>query len=180
MPRSAHLRAFWSALCLLLGCGVIICGYVATLPYSWICMIVFGLVLLLILGLVKTDWVRPFYDGWNSVTDYAAVAARRLLLAICFSVIFMVSLAGARFRRQGSSAASCWDSRPLEAGAENLSPFAQPSNHFQSMSRTAAYFYWARRSSNLWALVLLPFLWVLFLVTRDKDDTIPAHVYTLF
>jgi hypothetical protein len=179
MPRYAQLRAFWSALCILLGLGAIICGFVATLPFSWTCMIVFAIILLLATGLVRPDWIQPLYVGWNTLTDYVAAGARRLLLAICFLVVSMVSLAGARFRRGGATG-TCWDSRRLERGAENLSPFAQPSNHFQSMSGTRAYFHWARQSNNFWALVLLPFLWVLSLLTRDKDDTLPAHIYTLF
>ena len=147
------------------------------LSYSWTYAILICVALILVIGLAGVDWIRPVYLGWNNITQYVAGAARRLVMGICFFIIFLVSLGGARFRRQGSAAASGWEPHRADG---NFSPFAAPSDHFQSMSGVAAYFHWARRSNNLWAVVLLPFLWVLFLLAKDEDDTVPAHVYTLF
>ena len=39
---------------------------------------------------------------------------------------------------------------------------------------------WARRTGNWWAIVLLPFLFLLSVLADDDTKTLPAHIYTLF
>jgi hypothetical protein len=179
LPRQAHLRAFWFALCLLVAVSAIICMRLVALSYSWTYAILLCVALTLVIGLAETDWIRPVYLGWNNVTQFVAGAARRSIMGICFAIIVLVSLAGARFCRRELTA-SGWEPRPTQAAPENLSPFAEPSTCFQSMSGLAAYLHWARRSNNLWAVILLPFLWALLLLAKDEDDTLPAYIYTLF
>ena len=177
-PRRAHLRSFWVALCTMLGISASVCMCILALPHP-LAIPAGTIVCLVAVGLVMTEWIRPLYGAWNWGARLVARGTRLLLMSICFFIVFAaVGLAGARFDRALSmSPASSWVRRRTQDGEENLSPFAEKPNGTMQMN---AYLHWARSSGNLWAVVLLPFLFLLSVLAEDEDDTLPAYVYTLF
>ena len=104
----------------------------------------------------------------------------RLLMGICFFIAFgAVGLAGARYSRKlPTSPLSGWTRRGPQTGKENSAPSARRGINEAAWLR--AYVRWARRSGNLWAIVLIPFLSLLSLLAKDEDDTLPTNIYTLF
>jgi hypothetical protein len=179
-PRRVHLISFWVALCVMLGISAAVCMYVLALPYP-LAIPVGTVICLVALSVVMADWIQPLYTSWNRGAHWVAGGTRRLLMGVCFFIVSVVALGGARFCRVAPrSTASNWSRRRPEIGEENLSPFAQKPNGSVQMKWMNSYFRWARSSGNLWAVVLLPFLLFLSLLAKDEDDTLPAYVYTLF
>jgi hypothetical protein len=178
-PRAAHLRAFWFALCALIGLGTGIFLIFVDVHHGlaiWTISIVF----LLLSGMVAPDRVQRFYLMWNRGARFVSREISRILMAVCFFIIVAaVGLAGARFARKvPEPVSSGWQRRGPERQDDNLPSFPGQANEKAEWVR--AYMHWTRRSSNLWALVLLPFLMLLSLVSKVEDDAPPTHVYTLF
>ncbi len=178
-PRAAHLRSFWLALSMIVGMSTAICLYVLAVPHS---LAISSVTVLLFLGAnaFGTDWIRPFYTFWNRGARLVARVTGRLLMGICFFIAFgAVGLAGARYSRKlPTSPLSGWTRRGPQTGKENSAPSARRGINEAAWLR--AYVRWARRSGNLWAIVLIPFLSLLSLLAKDEDDTLPTNIYTLF
>ncbi len=150
-----------------------ICLHVLAVPHS-LAISAITVLLLVGAGFFGTDWIRPFYTVWNKGAGLVARVASRLLMGVCFFIVFAaVGLAGARFsRKPPTSASSGWNRRGPQVGEENNAPSAGAGIKEAVWMR--AYVRWARRSGNLWAIVLLPFLSFLSLLAKDEDDTLPT------
>jgi hypothetical protein len=137
---------------------------------------------LVVVGLIMTDWIRPFYAIWNWVARRVAYVTRLALMGICYFVVFVVvAQAGARFtRKRPRSMRTTWTPRGNQAET--------PGPRFSSVTLkdatergwATAYFIWARRTGNWWAIFLLPFLSLLSVLAHDDKEALPAHIYTLF
>jgi hypothetical protein len=178
-PRAAHLKSFWLAFSMMLGTGTAICLHVLAVPHL-LAISAVGVLLLVGTSVFATDSIQPLYTVWNRGARFVGRVARRLVLGVCFFIVFAgVGLLGARFgRKVPNRASSGWDRRRPAIGEENRSPLAE-----KRLTRVAwmpAYVRWARRSGNLWAVVLIPFLSLLSLLAEEEEDTLPAFVYTLF
>jgi hypothetical protein len=135
---------------------------------------------LVAVGLIMTEWIRPFYTIWNKVARRVAFITRLALMGICYFVVFVVvGQAGARFtRKRPRSMRTTWTPRgnKAETTAPSFSSIKDPTER----GWATAYFIWARRTDNWWAIVLLPFLSLLSVLADDDKKTVPGHIYTLF
>jgi hypothetical protein len=180
-PRRAHLRSFWIALCAILGSSAAIIMWFSALPHPLAIPLATGTGLVVV-GLIMTDWIRPFYAIWNWVARRVAYVTRLALMGICYFVVFVVvAQAGARFtRKRPRSMRTTWTPRGNQAET--------PGPRFSSVTLkdatergwATAYFIWARRTGNWWAIFLLPFLSLLSVLAHDDKEALPAHIYTLF
>jgi hypothetical protein len=179
-PRRAHLRSFWIALCAMLGLSVTIIMWFFALPHALAIPFATGTALVAV-GLIVPEWIGPFYAIWNKVARRVAFITRLALMGICYFVVFVVvRQAGARFtRKRYRSTRTTWSPRGNQA--ETGSSFSSMRLEDPTEPGWAtAYFIWARRTGNWWAIVLLPFLSLLSVLADDDRKTLPAHIYTLF
>jgi hypothetical protein len=135
------------------------------------------------IGVVMTEWIRPIYAVWNNkVAHRVALITRPALMTICYFIVFLVvAQAGARFtRNRPRSMRTNWTRRANqpEVTGSSLSPTRL--NDPADRGWATAYFIWARRTGNWWAIVLLPFLFLLSVLAEDDRKTLPGHIYTLF
>jgi hypothetical protein len=178
-PRRAHLRSFWIALWAMLASSAAIVMWFFALPHPLTIFLAVGLVAI---GLMMTKWISPFYAIWNKVARRVAFITRLALMGICYFVVFVVvALAGARFTRKRSrSMGTTWT--PRGNHSETPGPRFSSVTLKDATERgwATAYFIWARRTGNWWAVVLLPFLFLLSVLADEDTKTLPAHIYTLF
>ena len=170
-PRRAHLRAFWLAVSAMLGAIGAAAASWWSVPHP-VAVPVTASIILAAAGVMATNAVRPVYRLWNALSRRAARAARPVVAALCYFVIFViVGMGGTKLERGRSTAStSKWVKR--SAGPHDRRAAGE--------SWTAGYIGWARHTGNVWALVLLPFLIVLSMLTEDDTVALPVHIYTLF
>jgi hypothetical protein len=133
-------------------------------------------------GLMMTEWIRPFYDIWNKLARRVAYVTRLALMGICYFVVFVVvGQAGARFTRtRPRSMRTTWTPRGNQAETPGSSFSSMRLKDPTERGWATEYFIWARRTGNWWAIVLLPFLSLLSVLADNDRKTLPAHIYTLF
>jgi hypothetical protein len=137
---------------------------------------------LVAVGLIMPEWVRPLYAIWNKVARRVASVTRLALMGICYFVVFVVvAQGGARFaRKRPGSMQTTWIPRRNQAEAVASSFSSESLKDPAERGWATAYFIWARRTGNWWAIILLPFLFLLSVLADDDKETLPAHIYTLF
>lgn len=133
-------------------------------------------------GLMMTEWIHPFYALWNKVARTVAFITRLALMGICYFVVFVVvAQAGARFtRKHPRSMRTTWTPRGNQAETTGPSFSSMRLKDPTERGWATAYFIWARRTGNWWAIVLLPFLSLLSALADDDKKTLSGHIYTLF
>jgi hypothetical protein len=180
-PRRAHLRSFWIALCAMLGLSVTIIMWFFALPHPLAIPFATGTAPVAV-GLIVPRWIGPFYAIWNKLARRVAYITRLALMGICYFVIFVVvRQAGARFtRKRPRYMRTTWTRRGNQAETTGPSFSSVTSKDPTERGWATAYFIWARRTGNWWAIVLLPFLFLLSVLADDDRKTLPAHIYTLF
>ena len=180
-PRRAHLRSLWFALCAMLGSSATIIMWFFALPHPLTIPLATGTGLIAV-GLMMTEWIRPFYAIWNKVARRVAYVTRLALMGICYFVVFIVvAQAGAKFtRKRPPSTQTTWTPRGNQAETTRSSFSSLGLKDPAERGWATAYFIWARRTGNWWAIVLLPFLSLLSVLAEDDNETLPAHIYTLF
>ena len=180
-PHRTHLRSFWIAICAMLGSSATIFMWFFALPHAFAIPLATGTSLLAV-GLIMPQWIWPFYAIWNKVARRVASITRLALMGICYFVVFVViGRAGARFAQNRSpSMQTTWSPRGHQAETSEPSFSSATVKHIAERGWATAYFTWARRSGNWWAIVLLPFLSLLSVLAEDDRKALPAHIYTLF
>jgi hypothetical protein len=180
-PRRAHLRSFWIALCAMLSSSATTIMWFFALPHPLAIPLATGTGLVAV-GLMMPEWIRPFYTLWNKVARRVASITRLALMGICYFVVFVVvAQAGARFtRKRPRSMRTTWTPRGKQAETAGPSFSSVMLKDPTERGWATAYFIWARRTRNCWAIVLLPFLSLLSVLADDDKETLPAHIYTLF
>jgi hypothetical protein len=129
---------------------------------------------------VREEVAWRVYRAWNRrlVRPFTAVGSAAVL-AVCFSVVVLAAKAGAR--REGASASvGGWESRRALAHDAYHALFAGTRADGASGGWVKNYIRWARRTDNLWATSLLPFLAILKLLADDEPQASQANIYTLF
>lgn len=179
-PQRAWLRSFW-AVCSL-GTGVACGGLLALGHAAWVGGAVFLGSLLLLPGLLWPEWVQLPYRGWHRLAEFYARGTRHLLSRLCYGVICVVG------RSSGASLwltplppqRSLWQPRGTQPLAAYPHPYLQGTAGAVAGGWVRAYGQWAWRTRQYWALALLPFFWLLWLVGDTQERTFPADIYTLF
>lgn len=123
------------------------------------------------------------YRAWNRRLVWpAARLVVRLVTAICYFVsIAAVGRAGSRLSRTGSApGVSGWTTRGPLARESYGATYAGAAFAKGRRGWISDYVLWARRTGNLWAISLLPFLLILRTLPDERETDAPPNIYTLF
>lgn len=177
--RRVLVRAFW----LTVSCLLTLPWFVLALWTSHILPAVAVAViagLTAFVALVREDLVWRVYRAWNRrlVRPFAS-AGSAAVLAICYSVVVVA----AKAKGQGVAVTdprSSWVPRRSQPIDAYPALFAGGRADTASGGWVGNYIRWARRTHNLWATSLLPFLAILRLLSEDEPQASHANIYTLF
>jgi len=116
------------------------------------------------------------------MAGYFARCVSLLLMAICYFVIFVaVGLAGARILiAPPVTIKSIWVPRRTLAPAEYASQYDTETKEVPTENWISAFLGWAKRSGNLWACCLLPFLLLLSYLETGEESSVSGSIYTLY
>lgn len=121
-------------------------------------------------GAVKVPALAACYAAWNRQASRCSNLLRTIIVHVCYFIVLTpLRLIGSRFAPEGASFR--WTDAvfpPLDS---------RPS---RSIGWIRRYLVWARETSNLWALSLLPFLLLLRTVETDRAHSLSDRLYTLF
>ena len=181
-PRAGRfeLRSFWLTCTLILGGAVLALGWRLNILLSLGLGVTVAAVFYAIV-VVREPFARRLYYAWNRrLVRPLANAAAYLVLGICFFIIFVVTgMLGSRLW-MGRPALTTWELRnSLPFDAYKL-PFARQGEFAAHTGWIRRYVQWAVRSGNAWATSLIPFLWLLRLLSGEDRERTQANIYTLF
>lgn len=174
--RRVVLSSFWTVIGLVSGITIWLLISVLQLPLGWAVGLA-ALFAAMAVPLLNENFARRLYHAWNnriagSVSKYATA----ILLRICLFVIFSaVGRTGSRFALGPIASSTMWLSKKsVECAREQLLLWQGTPGWIRS------YFSWAFRSGNSWAVVLIPFLVLLRMVSVEQQRTSEGNIYTLF
>lgn len=177
--RRVLVRAFWLTVSSLLTLPWLVLAF--STYHRWPMVVgVAAAGLAAFVALVREDLVWRVYRAWNRrLVRPIASAGSAAVLRICYSVVVLAAKARAR---QGAvtDRHSSWVSRrslPVDAYS---ALFAGARADAASGGWVRDYIRWAKRTHNLWATSLLPFLALLKVLSEDKPQVSHENVYTLF
>ena len=177
-PRRAQLQAFWLVQSACIGLLAIIVLRILNVPRHlfWGTMLA---LLLAVCGLFgQRVFVAKVYRTWDRCSEMYALAARKLLVRICYFVIFtVVGWTGSSMRGNAKSK-SLWVPRTTLPASTYGSQYdlALPDVSHWSTN----YFVCAYKSGNVWAWGLFPFLVMIAALDIQESRTYPTSIYTLF
>jgi hypothetical protein len=178
-PRRALLRSFCLA-----GSSTALMVLLLLLGFSHqFVMAGAAVVLLAVIGIISPTTMIIPYRGWNKCAEYYARVARHYFSVLCFHLI--VRLVGrtaltAQFIWPNHSA-SFWVPRSTLGSDCYSSQHEGPDTASACASWIITFLLWARGTSNLWAICLLPFLVLLGSVTPEEEKgSRSSDIYTLF
>lgn len=180
-PRPACLMGFW--LGITLAGGLVIGFLLAVLVSPLVSGIALILALLLaLLGFLQRQVVSIVYNAWNWMARRFTGVARRILLRICFYVIFAgVGLTGSSLGiGRPTSSRSMWVRRKTLQPIAYFHQYNLSTKELPRRGWVITFVSWAVRSGNFWAFCLLPFLILLGSLHADQERSFPANIYTLF
>jgi hypothetical protein len=181
-PRAGRfeLRSFWLVCTVILAGGILLIAWRLNIFFSIVVAVIAGAAFNSIVA-VREPFARRVYHAWNRrLVRPLAKAAASLVLGVCFVIIFVAT--GALGSRLGLSrhALSTWERRTsLPFNAYKL-PFASQGEIDVNTGWIRRYVHWAYRSGNAWAMSLIPFLWLLRLLSTEDRERMQANIYTLF
>jgi hypothetical protein len=121
------------------------------------------------------------YRIWNRLAREISRFAQKVILRICFHVVFVAAgFAGSSMRIDRlTSKESLWTDRETVSsnsyfGEHKVSAKRSPTNWLSSV------FSWSQQSGDLLPLCLLPFLLLLRILEPKQETTVPSDIYTLF
>ena len=180
-PRRIGLIGFWLTVSTSFALLISLLLWLLSFPqWFWVGVIlILGLALF---GILQPASVSRPYRFWNRMAGYFARRASLLLMAICYFVIFVaVGLAGARILIAAPvPIQSMWVPRRTEAPAEYASQYDCETKEVPAENWISVLLSWARRSGNLWACCLLPFLLLLSYLETGKESSVSGSIYTLY
>ena len=178
-PRRAHLRAFWLVQSTYIGVLVTIIARAVGLRFNILLLGIFIWLLVALFGLAWPQAVAGFYRSWARWAENYGRWAKKWLLRICYYLV-LTPAGCASSAISGERRESMWAPRstfsPLTYGSPHDLPFPGCTR-----GRIAAYYPgWASKSGHLWALGLLPFLFLIAALDDKSTDRYSGHIYTLF
>lgn len=180
-PRRPELAAFWTVVSLLAGAAATLLLVVLDAPAAW------GVGVALTALLAASEVVGPgvarrIYPVWNRWAGRYRRLTREVVLRVCHALVFtLAGLGGSRmpsgrppFGRSG------WRERGTTPADAYASAGAEPADERSGRGRLREMLAWCRRSGNVWAATLLPYLWLLDALETKRDEQPPADIYTLY
>jgi hypothetical protein len=130
-------------------------------------------------GFLSPQSLSLLYRAYNKVVRVITGWAITWVSVVCYFVVF----------RTMSGFGSCLNVDPEARGKSNWAPvnsicgFENASSVAGSRGWIGNYVSWCMQSKNLWALCLLPFLFLLSLLepsSENKTGAVPENIYTLY
>jgi hypothetical protein len=177
--RRVLVRAFWLTVsCLLPLPWIVLDLWTAHIAPAVMAAVVAGLAAFI--AFVREDLAWRVYRAWNRrLVRPLAAAGSAAVLAICYSVVVVAAKAGAREDAVADPRSSWVPRRSLPIDAYPAL-FDGARADAASAGWIGNYIRWAKRTHNLWAISLLPFLAILKLLSEDEPQASHANIYTLF
>ena len=177
-PSRGRLYSFWLVQSACAGFLAVIVGKATGVPQFVLAGISLGFLMALV-GYAWPNAISGFYHTWDRWAATYAAWASRLLLKICYLVVFtLVRLAGSRMTRDRKRQ-TMWMPRTTTAaeayGSQSDLPLAAGSQGW-----VRSYVRWASKSGNLWAVSLLPFLILIAVLDPERSQGYAGSLYTLF
>jgi hypothetical protein len=169
-PRRGLLLGFWISISLFIGLLIAL--------VHWLVAIITVAALLLV-GCCCPALLAFAYRAWNYVARRFSRIATALLTSICFFVV--ITVVGRSGKRLPLTLAAGTGSLWVKRGQiPSNAYFAQHNGTTPPNGTGSAFFMWAIRSNNTWAVSLLPFLAVLSALAEEDEKHVAANIYTLF
>jgi hypothetical protein len=164
--------------------GLIFCtvAVIISLSFGWIA---FGLLLtaiIALLGLMKTGFVSRLYQLWYRGVRFYLYQISRLLVRICFYLIFIAAggMKSALGLKRPPASRSQWVARQTLKPTSYASQYVDNPQGAQEKGWISQFAAWASRSDNKWAFCVLPFLMLLRALDIDQESGFPTNIYTLY
>jgi len=174
--RRVVLRSFWAVIGIVSGGGLWLLGSLVHVPLAWALGLA-AFFAVLAVPFLNENLARRLYHAWNNrIAGSVSKCATAILLRICLFVIFAaVGRTGSRFAFGPKASHTMWLAKKSgdDAGKDLLLWQGTP-------GWIRSYFSWAFRSGNSWAVVLIPFLVLLRMVSVEQQRTSEGNIYTLF
>jgi hypothetical protein len=177
--RRVLVRAFWLTVsCLLPLPWIVLDLWTSHIAPAVVAAVVAGLAAFV--AFVREDVAWRVYRAWNRrlVRPFAS-AGSAAVLAICYAVVVVAAKARARGDAVTDPRSSWVPRRSLPVDAYHAL-FAGARADAASAGWIGNYIRWAKRTHNLWATSLLPFLAILRLLSEDEPQASHENIYTLF
>jgi uncharacterized membrane protein len=175
--RRAEIRALWLvstvALAFILVAAAAALG--STVPSVWAA----GALVVLVPGLVWSQWFEIGVRAWNKGVRLITGLLRAYTLGVCYYVLFTsVSLAGSSLGLGlGRRKISCWIPRAKREATLDKRTALDPRDGWSTELLALA-----RRPGNRWMVCLLPVVLLLHLLREDRQESaLPSSsTYTLY
>lgn len=178
--RRTLLRSFWLVISLGFAMAVWLVCWTIQIPFPWVLGIAAGIACGSA-AFVAEEFVRRLYRAWNRrlVRPLGDLASHGVMTVLFFVVFVVASRLGSRVRLDGP-AGTTWEPRgSLPNNAYELL-FAGQGSLPEKAGWMRGYIHWALRTGNTWSISLLPFLWLLRLLSDSEQKATEANIYTLF
>ena len=178
--RRIVLRSFWFIISAVLGLIAAAGSVLIHLPGWLIGPVVF--VIAASFAFTREQLVRRLYHAWNSrVIRPLSSLMTSIILRVCLFLVFAgTGRTGSRLQRAGLGQ-TMWLGRDVDQNRTTQVPFVGDNNgSATSRGWLRNYVRWAFQSRNAWAISLVPFLWMLRMVSTEEPAAAGGNIYTLF
>ena len=178
--RRIVLRSFWFLISAVSGLIAGVASSLIHLPGWLIGPGVF--VIAASFAFTREQLVRRLYHAWNSrVIRPLSGLMTSIILRVCLFLVFAgTGRAGSRLQLAGLNQ-TMWLGRDANRNRTTQVPFVGGNNGSgTSRGWLRNYLRWAFQSHNAWAISLVPFLWMLRMVSTEEPAAAGGNIYTLF
>jgi hypothetical protein len=172
---------FWHrSLCFVFAC-IALCGAAVIAVLSAPLVATVGIVIsaLFLIAAVRADGSYRLYHLYNRITGVYARLMRAIAQLACFAIVGSARLTGTSLVIALPGSGSMWTPKHSLPRDAYVNPYAL-SGGASGRGWIRGYVRWARRTHNLWALALLPFLVVLRTSQASADLSIRGDIYALY
>jgi len=184
LPTVHHsvVKSFWVVLHVCVGISV--CGVLAGSAPNWIPLAIAMVLTTMLFGLMpsKLRFLWLMYRGWNEAVIRFAKIMKTIILGICFFVV-LVAVGGSKGQLRVNKlplSESLWTARNRKFTSNFKSLSHVAGENAGEKGWVSSYLSWAIHTKHIWALGLLPFLFLLSALDTEQKETMPSGIYTLF
>jgi hypothetical protein len=178
--RRSVLYSFWLVISLIFGSGVCAVASLLRAPLAGALGLIAGAACGALVVL-NQNLTRRLYYAWDRRVAYACSRlASELLMRACFFIVFVATHAMGSRLRLPENQTSAWIPRSSLPNQAYPRPDAVDGEPMAQSGWLRSYISWACRTGNAWSLALLPFLWLLRLLSGKQEKALEANIYTLF
>jgi hypothetical protein len=176
-PNLAWTLSFWFAADALLAAALALPIALLVSP-AWSLSVLVAAAAVAAVGLFRPALAERPYRAWNALAMRYADIAREVVLRVCYFVVLAsTARTGSRFEAaRPRNGCSSWE-RKRAPGIEN---YDRRTAGPVSTRWVARYLAWSRRSGNLWADCLLPFVFLLMMLEKNDEEGPSTKLYTLY